>query len=468
MLVKIGILILTLLACTVIRAQVLPQIKLTIEQSQLIRGRTAIVDVRVQIPESYFVPAETHGSLQGAWLQAMPPWMSREMPTYPVPDAAVLPGSERAVLAYSGTFAIHLPVDVPEGVRGRNDFRVRFTHQLCDSRRCAAVTISTAQTAFDVQEAVPADSPRLAYRADSQRVAIVTDMKDRVNPKPPDLIHLVARMVPPMFVIPENERARSRFSGRFALGGRWSIASNGARFTAVAAQPAAISWGCEGPEAPLAVIARVADAAFLKERAKYFLASPNGNPSPQQSSSVELQLDGAHRRELEEVIDRQMRVTVPTLFAPDPFVRNDNAQLKETDYDRRVRDGQGRLVYHSEAFSLAPDGNPRLYVRAYWRVGESVQTGLTLWLRFEGQHFFVEHTDASVSRLARYLELKEFGIDLAAKPEFAGMLLNVIPSADGWAFVIMGRRGYESTGVSVWKYSPVGPRDTGLRYVYGC
>ena len=179
-------------------------------------------------------------------------------------------------------------------------------------------------------------------------------------------------------------------------------------------------------------------------------------------------MDDTQRRELEEVLDRQMRITVPSLLAPVPYIQNAAAQPRETEYDRRVLAGQGRLIYHVEAFKLAPDQNPRLYVRAHWKVGARAQTGLTLWLRFDGLHFSVEQTDASVSRLARYLEFKDLGSQLAAQPEYAGMLLNVIPAADGWAYLIIGRRGYEGAGVSVWKYSPAGPRDTGIAYGYGC
>ena len=36
-----------------------------------------------------------------------------------------------------------------------------------------------------------------------------------------------------------------------------------------------------------------------------------------------------------------------------------------------------------------------------------------------------------------------------------------IPAADGWAYLIIGRRSYEGAGMSVWKYSPAGPLDTG-------
>jgi len=163
-----------------------------------------------------------------------------------------------------------------------------------------------------------------------------------------------------------------------------------------------------------------------------------------------------------------MRITVPSIFAPDPYIQNAGAQPRKTEYDRRLLAGQGRLMYHVEAFTLAPDQNPRLYVRAHWKVGATAQTGLTLWLRYNGQHFSVEQTGASVSRLARYLEFRDLGSQLAAQPEYPGMLLNVIPAPDGWAYLIIGRRFYEGAGVSVWKYSPAGPRDTGIAYGYGC
>ena len=48
------------------------------------------------------------------------------------------------------------------------------------------------------------------------------------------------------------------------------------------------------------------------------------------------------------------------------------------------------------------------------------------------------------------------------------MLLNVIAAYDGWAYIIMGQRGYEGAGVSVFKYSPTGPREVGIAYNYGC
>ncbi len=389
------------------------------------------------------------------------------MPTYPIPNSVRLPASDTAVLAYSGKVIIRMPVEVPAGVQGPNELGIRFGYQLCDSRGCGEFATLDARANFNVEEP-PQSQDLLAYRLDSRRVVIVTQMLHRLSTEPTDLIRPLAQFIPQVATLPDRHEARSRFVGHFRLGARWTIASESSRFRAVAEQPAIVSWRCGGDEAPLAIVALVTDEAFVSDRAKYFLASPNEPGSNVRPISADLQLDDTQRRELEEVIDRQMRITVPSLFAPVPYIQNAAAQPRETEYDRRLLAGQGRLIYHVEAFTLAPDQNPRLYVRAHWKVGARAQTGLTIWLRFDGRRFSVEQTEASGSRLARYLEFKDLGSQLAAQPEYAGMLLNVIPAADGWAYLIIGRRSYEGAGVSVWKNSPAGPRDTGIAYGYGC
>ena len=87
-------------------------------------------------------------------------------------------------------------------------------------------------------------------------------------------------------------------------------------------------------------------------------------------------------------------------------------------------------------------------------------------MRFDGRHFEVEQTDAGITRFAR-IELVRTGT-IASRADYAGMLLNVIAADDGWAYIIMGRQGYESQGVWVYKYSPTGPRETGIAYGFGC
>ena len=215
------------------------------------------------------------------------------------------------------------------------------------------------------------------------------------------------------------------------------------------------------------------EASFTHEPAKYFLASSSTRhesfDSAPSGSPVAFHLDPARRHDLEETIDRQMRVTLPSIVAPQQ--RSDGALVRglpsDPAYDRAIAEGRGRLSFDVQSYRVAPDGDPRLYVRAHWTVGRKTATELSLWMRWNGTRAVVEQTDAWLSKFASYAEAKSIG-SVAANPEFAGLVLNIVPAADGWAYVIVGRRGYESVSVSVLKYSPDGPRDTGVAYSYGC
>jgi hypothetical protein len=118
-----------------VAAQVSPAVQLTIEPTPS-RGGTAWFDVRLQIPQGYFVPAESRGALKGAWLQPLPPFFSRPLPTYPIPDTVALPGSDQPLLAYSGTLVVRVPVFVG-ALKGIEELSVRFGYQLCDPRTCS-------------------------------------------------------------------------------------------------------------------------------------------------------------------------------------------------------------------------------------------------------------------------------------------------------------------------------------------
>jgi hypothetical protein len=449
-------------------------ITVVIQPSTLVRGHTSIVDVRVSIPDGHFVPAETRGAVKGAWLQPVETWLSRALPTYPIPDFVRLPGSSTPVLAYSGTITIRVPIEVPPGVTGRRRFGFRFDYQLCDAASCVAVRTRTTTTEVTVDEPSATDAS-LAFRVDASHVAIVTDRQARVNDQGVDFVTPAARYALRIAPLPESHAGRAQLDERFGPGSHWTVMSNGRQFDAVAEAPAAFRPGCE--PTPLVLIARITGASFRTERAKYFLArrvdGSRSADSPFRSSlDIDVRLTGTERRELEALLNHQLRMTLPTITAPDHVLVRKlsaaEAQPAETTFDGAIREGKARLVYHVEAFNLAPDGDARLYVRAHWAVGGNAERGLTLWVRYAAGRFQVERSDAAVSRLAPYLAAKDVGSDIAARPEFAGTLLNVIPSSDGWAFVVMGHRGYESFSVSVWKYSPVGPLDTGIAYGYGC
>lgn len=448
-----------------------PMVRLTIEPAELTRGQIAVVTVRVEIPDGKFIPAETRGTLKGSWLQSVtsgfPSW---QLPTYPHPGQVTVPGSIAPVLAYSGTIRIQLPVFTGAGLRGRQNLGVRLSHQLCDSVKCAAVSTATANAGVVVAEPSPPPGAG-AFRVDASHVGIAIDRRSRQRDEDLPFIQPAARFAMPIVKVPQGHPALLDFNrGEPGVALNWSIESSERRYRVAAAEPAVLRAGCEDTM-PLAFLARIEDPSFAGDRAKYFLAWPGDSRSanaPSPSPAPNGALAEPQRRTLEELIDVQMRITMPTVLAPDPQISQATAQPRETDYDRRITRGEGRLSYHLESLQLAPDHQPRLYVRAYWAIGRRAQTGLTLWVRFDGQTFTVEQTDASVSSFARYAEAKLMGLDVAARPDYAGTLLNVIPASDGWAFLIMGSARYESFGVGVYKYSALGPQVTSIAYGHGC
>jgi hypothetical protein len=446
-------------------AQGAAPLALKIEPATLTRDRVTVVTFTVEIPEGRFIPAETRGGLQGAWLQPTVDWFDAgELPTFPMPEEVHLRGSGVPLLAYRGTIGVRLPVDVWGGVTGENELVVRFGYQLCDMDRCAGMQTIEARASFQIQEpSTPEDA--LAFRVDSSRIAIVLN---RQSPTDRGLTYTpMSAQVGPIAVLPRGHVARSAFSGDASLDSRWYALSDGPAFAAGAEQPAALHPDCADTMS-LALIARIADRSFSQEGAKYFLARPalaTAGPVPSLPSlAMKLVLTQSQRRDLEDLIERQLRITLPSVFAPS-LMRYQSAP--ETADDRIIRDGHARMTYHMEAFKLAPDSDPRLFVRAYWRVADRSQTGLTLWIRLAGQRFLVERSNARVTTFA-HLEESRSGSDLAASASSAGVLLNVVPASDGWSYLIIGRSGYESRGVSVWKYSPNGPLRAGIEWGSGC
>ena len=268
-------------------------VTVVIQPSTLVRGRTSIVDVRVNIPDGHFVPAETRGALKGAWLQPTVTWLlSRSLPTYPIPDFVRLPGSSMPVLAYSGALTIRVPIDAAPGVTVREQFGIRFDYQLCDATSCAAVRTRTTTIEVTVDEPSATDAS-LAFRIDASRVAIVTDVQTRPNDQGLDFISPAARYALRIAPLPEGHEARSQLDERFRPGSHWTVMSNGRRFDAVGETPAAFRRGCE--PTPLVLIARITGEPFRNERAKYFLArrvdglSSAGGPS-QSSLQIDFRL----------------------------------------------------------------------------------------------------------------------------------------------------------------------------------
>jgi hypothetical protein len=448
-------------------AQTARDVTLTIDASPVTAGRTSIVHVTIQIPEGRFIPAETRGAVQGAWLQPAPgPFFDRDLANFPIPAVTSVPGTNRPILAFAGAVAVRMPLETP-ALAGTQPLELRFGYQLCDSRRCDPFRVLTALA--DLPLIQPPVTPGfVAARWSPSRVAIISDRNEPFDRSLPFPDRTPVRFVMPMAVLPDGHRSRAHFDGDFSVGSRWIISSSARQFTGVTDQPAVLNGGCEDIM-PLVLGADVADPRFTGERAKFFLATPaDGSPARLKSMTTPFRLSANQQQDLDTLLDRLMRVTVPSVFAPIPEHRPRPLSPSEQRHIAAILNGEGRLVTHVEAFALAPDADPRLYVRAYWALGGVARIGLTSWIRVSGTNLIVERSDASLSRFADSGEMKMLGSDVAAQSRFAGELLNVIASPDGWAYVIIGRSGYEGMGVTIYKYSADGPIETGISYSHGC
>jgi hypothetical protein len=70
---------------------------------------------------------------------------------------------------------------------------------------------------FNVEEPRPSQD-WLAYRVDSQRVVMPTEMLYALTSETSDLIRPLAQLIPQVAVLPEGHEARSRFGWKFADG----------------------------------------------------------------------------------------------------------------------------------------------------------------------------------------------------------------------------------------------------------
>jgi hypothetical protein len=95
-------------------------------------------------------------------------------------------------------------------------------YELCDSRACSRFDVTEAKVKFAVP-ATPANHDLLAYRIDSQRVAIVTEKLFPTIREPAELIQALAQFIAELKIVSETHSARSAFIGDLAMGAHWTI-----------------------------------------------------------------------------------------------------------------------------------------------------------------------------------------------------------------------------------------------------
>ncbi len=112
---------------------------------------------------------------------------------------------------------------------------------------------------------------------------------------------------------------------------------------------------------------------------------PGWKISPAMAQPIENQLNARMKQELAQ-IDARLRANAasPGATAGDLPIGGARPYLKEWMHaDRALARGQGSLDYDLRAFHLTPDGAPRLYVRARWKLDDAPVFVMTAWFKLE-------------------------------------------------------------------------------------
>ena len=209
--------------------------------------------------------------------------------------------------------------------------------------------------------------------------------------------------------------------------------------------------------------------AFGALRPRYFLATrapAEGTPKmaatrPGVRALPDAVITPDVRRSLESILSATLARELPAVRSKDAPGLARHAREAQYRSDRawargrlQILDalsrGEGKLVYDVQAFQLAPDRVPVLFVRAEWLVGTRQGFAGSLWLR-GGDPLEVLQTDIGP---AMSLNMSFQG---RVHPSQMGLVLNVLDrDGDGWGEVLVAMEGYESRTISLFEYSPAG------------
>jgi hypothetical protein len=216
-----------------------------------------------------------------------------------------------------------------------------------------------------------------------------------------------------------------------------------------------------------AVFDAVPEQYFAGRRER--LAAP---PKPiTKVGAISLTLSDVDRAALTTLVETERQRAWPALHrqAEDIYARMRDGAEAQTwrALDARFDRGEAVLDYNFQAFRMTPDGDPRLFVRATWRIAGTVVYAMSAWVHLSGG-FSIDDVDASVTLHLRY---GSEGVGNPWRDEFLGVVLNVLDTdGDGRGEVLLTVAGYESQGMELFVYpiAPGRPHVTIATYSDGC
>jgi hypothetical protein len=328
----------------------------------------------------------------------------------------------------------------------------------------------------------------VAARYDQNHVVFIvaTDTESRFSPNPllrsgsPTRIAAPVRPASPLAGLQElwePDQQSLHFFPKIVqtthVGDQWTLNVSPDATIPVAIERAIIApTGCNLALGFLASVPADQQKAFAASSAEYFAVRriPVAQADPQVQSHIgEIfgwKASAAFSRQIEQQLNDRMKAEVaamdarlvanagtPGAVAGESPVGYARPRMKEWLHaDRALARGEGKLEYDVRAFTLTPDGVPRLIVRARWTLADATAFVMTVWFKADSQPTLL-FADSSWSRAQREGSVSG---SVGDRLDFQSLLNEFDSDHDGFAELLM--HSFEAT--------PQGTSSTMTLYLY--
>jgi hypothetical protein len=206
-------------------------------------------------------------------------------------------------------------------------------------------------------------------------------------------------------------------------------------------------------------------------------------PSPVAGKQIEVQLNERMKQEVAKIDARLVaNAASPGASDGESLVGRARPRVKEWIFaDQGLTRGEGKLDYDIRAYRLTPDGVPRLFVRARWKLVDSPVFLMTAWFKtetsqteslkaaaFQPESAPTERGPVLLSADSSWstaLREEEATGALGDRLDFQSVLNEFDADHDGWAELLVHSDQGASTTISLYLYTDLGlvPMKTPLR-----